>query len=127
MGTKSFIFIAVMSVASWRSSAGAQTVELGTPPAKAAVAQETGRVLAGTGTIQIVEWYDTTSRSSIRNSWNLVMAPTFTVPTGWTGSFVSGNAGDTSPAWKDAVQTRINYYRTFTGIIGVDPGGNLGC
>jgi predicted chitinase len=27
----------------------------------------------------------------------------------------------------DAVQTRINYYRTFTGIIGVDPGGNLGC
>jgi hypothetical protein len=72
----------------------------------------------------IANWYDTTNRAAIRDSWNLVLMPTLSVPMGWSGDVVLGIPGNTSPAWKDAVDTRINWFRAMAGVppvITIDP------
>src|SRR5207248_1998583 len=63
-----------------------------------------------------VTWYDTSSRSSIRNLYNSIFVPARTVAMGWTGNVAAGQAGDVAQAYKDAVATRINFIRALVGV-----------
>ena len=66
--------------------------------------------------VTIPGWYDVSNRSTIRDNWNLVFAPTISVPTGWTGSVDANIPGTTTQAFKDAVVTRINWFRAMAGV-----------
>jgi hypothetical protein len=94
-----------------------QTLQIGdAPSAPLTLPKPTaqGRNVAARATTS--NWYDTSNRTAIRDSWHLVMAPTLTVPMGWSGDVAAGIAGDTSQNWKDAVNTRINWFRAMAGV-----------
>ncbi len=61
-------------------------------------------------------WYDTSNREAIRTAWLTTFVPTISVPTGWTGDIATNNAGTTTQAFKDAVATRINWFRAMAGV-----------
>ncbi|HEY2012409.1 MAG TPA: lamin tail domain-containing protein, partial [Bryobacteraceae bacterium] len=61
-------------------------------------------------------WYDITNRETVRATWNQTFAPTSGVPLGWTGDVASNNPGTTTQAYKDAVATRINWFRAMAGV-----------
>ena len=70
------------------------------------------------------DWYDTSNRETVRNAYNNVYVPTFNSPMGYVGDPASGVAGDTSAAYKNAVLTRVNFFRAMGGvpsISGFDP------
>lgn len=55
-------------------------------------------------------------REESRNFYNSVYQASENVPISWTGSLVTGNAGTTSQAFKDAVLLRVNYFRAMAGV-----------
>jgi uncharacterized protein YkwD len=61
-------------------------------------------------------WLDTSNREAIRASYLNTFVPAGAVPMGWTGSIASGNAGNTSAAYKQAVITAVNWFRAMAGV-----------
>jgi len=61
-------------------------------------------------------WYDTSIRSNVRTLYNSIFVPSRAVSLGWAGDVASGNWGDTSQAYKDAVTTRLNWLRGMAGV-----------
>ncbi len=64
----------------------------------------------------IFPWIDPSDRQSSLDYFNQVYRASEGVPIDWTGSHANCNAGETSPAFKDAVQLRINYFRSMAGM-----------
>ncbi len=93
----------------------AQNADIGDPPTFSASPKASPRT-SGILPETTSNWYDISNRNTVRDSWNLVFAPTATVPTGWTGDVASDIPGTTTPAFKDAVATRINWFRAMAGV-----------
>jgi uncharacterized protein YkwD len=65
---------------------------------------------------EILPWIDPTNRQVSLNYFMQVYRASDGVPSGWTGSHANCNAGETSPAFREAVQLRINYFRSMAGV-----------
>ncbi len=59
-----------------------------------------------------------TSREESRQFYRTVYAASENVPMGFTGDVTAGRAGDLSPAFKEAVRLRVNFFRAFAGLPG---------
>ena len=62
------------------------------------------------------DWYDTLNRAAIAAAYNNVLVPSASVPMGWTGNLTTGDKGTTSPAYRNAVLTRVNWFRALAGV-----------
>ncbi len=56
------------------------------------------------------------SREEMRQFYRAIYSASENVPMGWTGSYATGNAGDTSAAFKEATRLRINFLRALVGV-----------
>jgi hypothetical protein len=56
------------------------------------------------------------SREEVRQFYRAIYNASENIPIGWTGSYATGNAGDTSPAFKEATRLRINFFRALVGL-----------
>lgn len=56
------------------------------------------------------------SREEVRQFYRGIYNASEGVPMGWTGSYVTGNPGDTSAAYKEATRLRINFFRALAGV-----------
>lgn len=56
------------------------------------------------------------SREEVREFYRAIYFASEGVPMAWTGDYTSGNAGDTSAAFKEAVRLRINFFRALVGV-----------
>ena len=59
---------------------------------------------------------DTSSREETRQFYRTMFGISENVPSGWTGNTATGEAGDTSDAFKEAVKDRVNFYRAMAGV-----------
>lgn len=59
---------------------------------------------------------DTSDREMVRQFYRSVYFSSEGVDIGWTGSYENNDAGDISPAYREAVRLRINYYRAMAGV-----------
>lgn len=59
---------------------------------------------------------DPASREESRQFYRTFYGLSEGVPSGWTGSIATGNAGTTTDAFKDAVRQRVNFYRAYAGV-----------
>ena len=102
------------------SSLHAQEPDIGDPPAAPQLRPLLLKRLAGNAPAfaapAAAGWYDTSTRTAVRDAWNLAFWPTITVPTGWTGNVDSNIPGTTAQAFKDAVAARINWFRAMAGV-----------
>jgi hypothetical protein len=65
---------------------------------------------------EVMPWIDPSNRQVSLDYFNQVYRASEGVPIEWTGSHVGCNAGETSPAFRNAVQLRINYFRAMAGV-----------
>lgn len=66
---------------------------------------------------QTVEFsVDTSDREMVRQFYRSVYFSSIGAEMGWTGSYENNDAGDVSPAFREAVRLRINYYRAMAGV-----------
>jgi uncharacterized protein YkwD len=65
-----------------------------------------------------IPWIDPSDRQTSLNYFNQVYRASEGVDIGWTGNHVNCNAGETSVAFREAVQLRINYFRAMAGVPG---------
>ncbi len=56
------------------------------------------------------------SREEVRQFYRSVYFASENVPSGWSGSYANGSAGNTTPAFKEATRLRINFYRALAGV-----------
>ncbi len=75
-----------------------------TTPRSAAAPQTTGG------------WVDISDREAVRQFFLSTYVPIQNFPEGWTGNLATGDAGDTSAAYKGAVITMINFFRSLAGV-----------
>lgn len=61
-------------------------------------------------------WIDTGDRGVSRDYYNQVYLASEGVAIGWTGDHATCDAGQTVPAFRDAVELRINYFRAMAGV-----------
>jgi len=59
---------------------------------------------------------DPRSREEVRQFYRAIYTASENVPMAWTGSYATGNAGDTSAAFKEATRLRINFFRALAGV-----------
>ncbi len=59
---------------------------------------------------------DTAGREETRVFFNAVYSASEDVPMGFTGDVLTGNAGTTSAAYRDAVLLRVNWFRAMAGL-----------
>lgn len=59
---------------------------------------------------------NTASREEVRQFFRAIYSASEHVSMGWTGDYSTGNAGDTSAAYKEATRLRINFYRALVGV-----------
>ncbi|MBI5766333.1 MAG: hypothetical protein HZA93_00950 [Verrucomicrobia bacterium] len=59
---------------------------------------------------------NTSSREEVRQFFRAVYLAPSTPPLAWTGNYATGNAGDTSAAFKEATRVRINFFRALAGL-----------
>jgi hypothetical protein len=59
---------------------------------------------------------DTSQREQSRNAYNSLFSASFSVTPEWDGDVSSCDPGSTSDAYKQAVLTRINYFRAMAGV-----------
>lgn len=59
---------------------------------------------------------NTASREEVRQFYRAIYFASENVPMGWTGSYATGNAGDTSSAFKEATRLRVNFFRALVGV-----------
>ncbi len=63
-------------------------------------------------------WYDISTRSAAQAAYFNDYVPTTAVPLGFTGNVTTGQAGDTSAAYKTAMIQRFNFFRAMAGVPG---------
>jgi uncharacterized protein YkwD len=98
---------------------------LGRPPEMPAVQPETAGldpqsylpVTYGSGLSQ--PWLNTQNKNTVRNFYLTEYLASEGVPSGWNGNHTSCNAGSTTAAFKQAVLTRVNFFRAMAGISNV--------
>lgn len=61
-------------------------------------------------------WIDTSDRQTSLDYFNQVYLASEGVDIGWTGDPANCVAGETSPAFREAVRLRINYFRAMAGV-----------
>ena len=102
------------------SSLHGQVPDIGDPPTASPLRPSLLKRLSGNAPASAApasaSWYDTSTRTAVRDFWNLTFWPTITVPTGWTGNVDSNIPGTTTQAFKDAVAARINWFRAMAGV-----------
>ncbi len=59
---------------------------------------------------------DTSQREQSRNAYNALFSASTSVPSEWDGNVANCDAGTTSAAYKQAILTRINYFRAMAGV-----------
>ncbi len=59
---------------------------------------------------------DTSEREQSRNAYNALFSASTSVTAEWDGNVANCDAGSTSAAYKQAIQTRINYFRAMAGV-----------
>ena len=59
---------------------------------------------------------DTSQREQSRNAYNSLFSASMSVASEWDGDVSNCDAGSTSDAYKQAVLTRINYFRAMAGV-----------
>lgn len=64
-------------------------------------------------------WVDTSDRAAVSSFYFSQYMASEGIPSGWTGSLVTGDPGTTTAAFKDAVLQRVNYYRAMVGVPGI--------
>ncbi len=67
---------------------------------------------------ELMPWIDPTDRQTSLDYFNQVYRASEGIPISWTGSHADCNAGETSPTFREAVQLRINYFRSMAGVPG---------
>ena len=73
-------------------------------------------------------WIYPANRQAVRDFYNTVLAPSRPVPMGWTGNVTGCAAGSTSPEFRNAVATRVNWFRSMAGVppaVALDPVRNV--
>jgi uncharacterized protein YkwD len=73
-------------------------------------------VLGYAASLQAQLSVDPTNREASRQFYLLQYLATENVPIEWTGNVDNGQAGTTSAAFKNAVYTRVNYFRAMAGV-----------
>jgi hypothetical protein len=68
------------------------------------------------GNPDLTPWVNTQNKNEVRNYFLSTYTASEGVPPGWTGNHSSCNAGTTTAAFKQAMLTRINYFRGMAGI-----------
>ncbi len=68
------------------------------------------------GSADTAPWINTQNKEDVRNYYLTEYLASEGVPAGWTGNHATCDPGDTSAAFKQAVLTRINYFRSMAGI-----------
>ncbi len=120
MRTRRPLIWCVPLIAGLASSLHGQVPDIGDPPAAPLLRPSLRNRVAGNAPPSAAPpsagWYDTSTRTAVRDSWNLTFWPTITVPTGWTGNVASNIPGATTQAFKDAVAARINWFRAMAGV-----------
>jgi uncharacterized protein (TIGR03437 family) len=93
---------------------------LGTPPEYLADIVNRGGKLSvpDAARAAAVSAIDTSNRATVQQSFNSVFVPTQNISLGFTGNVATGLAGTTSVAYRDAVSTRVNWFRAMAGIPG---------
>lgn len=61
-------------------------------------------------------WIATSNRRASLDHYNQVYLASEGVASGWTGDHASCDAGETVQAFRDAVESRINYFRAMAGV-----------
>ncbi|MBL8215931.1 MAG: CAP domain-containing protein, partial [Bryobacterales bacterium] len=61
-------------------------------------------------------WIDTSNRATVKTAYDTIFVPTAPTSVSWTGSVSGNNPGTTSATYKDAVLTRINWFRAMAGV-----------
>jgi hypothetical protein len=108
-------------------SAWSQTAELGPAPIAPDLSALLESQLRGQAPRALAPgelWFWTNDRQAVRDFYKAVFEPTASTPMGWTGSIAGCVAGDTSQGYKDAVVTRINWFRAMAGVpavVALDP------
>ena len=67
------------------------------------------------GRILFATWIDTSNKATVSQFYQTQYVASTNIDPGWTGSYATGTAGDTSAAFKQRVLNRINYYRSMAG------------
>jgi hypothetical protein len=67
------------------------------------------------GRLLFSTWIDTTNRTTVAQFYQTQYVGSQNIDPGWTGSYVTGNPGTTTAAFKQTVLNRINYYRSMAG------------
>lgn len=121
--------IAVLFLTMWGNSLLAQTAEIGPPPEAPSIV---GALALSAPEVEASEstptWLNTSRRAIVLNSFNQKYLPTQTnITLGWTGTAGTCAQGTTLPAYRDAVEQRLNWYRSMAGVpphITLDPDKN---
>src|ERR1035437_7886356 len=107
-------------IISLASSLHGQVPDIGDPPTAPELRPSLLRGVGGNALaptpLASTNWYDISTRTAVRNAWNLTFWPTITVPTGWTGNVDSNIPGTTTQEFKDAVAARIIWFRAMAGV-----------
>ena len=59
---------------------------------------------------------DTSNREAVRLFYNAVYFASEGVDMGWTGNYISSDAGDISADYREATRLRINFFRAMSGV-----------
>jgi hypothetical protein len=112
--------LCVPLIVSLAASLHGQVPSIGDPPTAPQLQPSLLKGVAGSFLSPVPQvapgWYDTSTRTAVRDTWNLTFWPTITVPAGWTGNVDSNIPGTTTQAFKDAVATRIYWFRAMAGV-----------
>ena len=110
-------FAAFLLLLSFPALAPAQRHDLGQPPVPTGyVGGSKGAAVAVRPAYEPLGWIDTSNREAVRSAWFNDFLPTADVPIEWTGSHDTGDPGDTSRAYKEAVIQRVNFFRAMAGV-----------
>lgn len=80
------------------------------------MAADEGNIPTGDFDLGSAAFLDVGSREQSRSFYRTVYNASEGVPMGWTGSYDTGDSGDTSQEFKDAVLRRINFVRALAGL-----------
>ncbi len=61
-------------------------------------------------------WVDSSDRETVRQFFLSAYVPLQNFPMSWTGNLAAGKAGDTSTAYKYAVISMVNFFRSLAGV-----------
>ncbi len=93
-----------------------QYADLGPAPRAPELASTVAKIVDPQRFTHAGNWYHTDDRATVRDVYNNTFAPTNSVAMGFTGNVASCTPGTVSQAWRNAVTTRVNWFRGMAGI-----------